>query len=111
MNQLYESTEAELIGKMADHCKLLGDKSRLTMLAALQVQDLCVCDLVELVGLSQPGVSQHLRKLKEAGIVTESRKGTWIYYTLNLDDKPHLRVLLAHVPSMRDKVRELKNNC
>jgi len=111
MNQLYESTESEIIERMADHFKLLGDKSRLTMLAALQVQELCVCDLVELVGLSQPGVSQHLRRLKEAGIVRESRKGTWIYYSLNLDDKPHLRVLLAQVPSMREKVHALKNNC
>lgn len=81
------------------------------MVAALQVQDLCVCDLVELVGLSQPGVSQHLRKLKEAKLVTESRKGTWIYYSLNIDDKPHIRVLLAHVPSLREKLRHLKNNC
>jgi len=111
MNETAVLYGKDSIGKMAEHCKLLSDKSRLTIMAALRVQDLCVCDLVDLVGLSQPGVSQHLRRLKNAGMVTESRQGTWIYYSLAVDDKPHVRAVLAQLPSMEAQVRAIKNNC
>ncbi len=51
----------ERIHEMADSLKLLGDKTRLTILALLKERALCVCDLVELLDTSQPNASQHLR--------------------------------------------------
>ena len=106
--RLKQEDEANLL---AEHFKLLGDKSRLLMIASLKERELCVCDLVELVGLSQPGVSQHLRKLKAGGVVRETKRGTWVYYALNVDDKPHLQAVLDHLPSMKEQVQALKNNC
>lgn len=100
----------EQIAVMADHFKLLGDKTRLTILVLLKEQDLCVCDLVELLDTSQPNVSQHLRKLKDAGYVNETRKGQWIYYSLNINDKPYIRDSLNYIPSFKDKI-ESKNIC
>ncbi len=100
----------EQITVMAEHCKLLGDKTRLTILALLKEQDLCVCDLVELLETSQPNVSQHLRKLKDAGIVNESRKGQWIFYSLAINDKPYIQDILNYTPSFKDKVAA-KNIC
>ncbi len=90
---------------------MLGDKSRLTILASLKVRELCVYDLVDILGISQPGVSQHLRKLKAAGLVTETRKGQWVYYSLTLEDKPHIKAALEFAPSMQQQVEQLKNDC
>lgn len=99
------------IDAISEHLKLISDKSRLMMLAYLREQALCVCDIVDLVGLSQPGVSQHLRKLKNADLVNETRKGTWIYYSLNLNDKPHVQAVLNYIPSQKEKVSQLKGCC
>lgn len=97
--------------KLAEDFKLLGDKSRLMILALLKEQDFCVCDIVEIVDMSQPGISQHLRKLKSAGMVNETRKGQWIYYSLTLDDKPHIQAVLEYVPSLKEKIDNYSRKC
>jgi len=101
----------EQINEIAENLKLLGDKTRLTMLAYIKERALCVCDIVELMGTTQPNVSQHLRKLRAAGIVNETRKGQWIYYSLNIEDKPYIQEIMNHVPSLKEKVDQLKNDC
>jgi ArsR family transcriptional regulator len=95
------------IDKLADVCKLAGDKTRLTILACLKEQECCVCDLAELLQTSQPNVSQHMRKLKDGGLIKESRKGQWIYYSLDIEDKPYLQELLEHLPSQKEKLDEV----
>lgn len=95
------------IDKLADVCKLAGDKTRLTILAFLKEQECCVCDLAELLQTSQPNVSQHMRKLKDGGLVKESRKGQWIYYSLDIEDKPYLQDLLGHLPLQKEKLDEI----
>ena len=61
--------------------KLLGDKTRLTMVKILETNDGCVCEFVEIFKTSQPAISQHVRKLKDAGSVSEKRRGQWIIYS------------------------------
>jgi ArsR family transcriptional regulator len=51
-------------------------------LLAAQGKELCVCELESHFDLSQPTVSHHLRILREAGIVSAERRGTWVYYSL-----------------------------
>ncbi|WP_426452969.1 ArsR/SmtB family transcription factor [Paenibacillus sp. S-38] len=103
----------QTIQGMADVFKLLGDKSRLTMLALLKERPLCVCEIVELMELSQPNVSQHMRKLKDGGLVSETRRGQWIYYSLAIRDKPYLQDLFEHLPSQQERVEALGcgNDC
>ncbi|WP_135550240.1 ArsR/SmtB family transcription factor [Paenibacillus cymbidii] len=98
----------DLIYNMAETFKLLGDKSRLTILALLREKDMCVCDIVDILEMSQPSISQHLRKLKDAGLVRESRKGQWIYYSLTIDDAPIVKDVLKHIPSQQPKIDELQ---
>ncbi|WP_405082745.1 ArsR/SmtB family transcription factor [Paenibacillus chitinolyticus] len=98
----------EQLQSLADTFKLMGDKTRLTILALLRERELCVCDLVDVTGMSQPSISQHLRKMKDAGLVSETRKGQWIYYSLAADQKDRTLELLRQVPSMRHKIAEIE---
>jgi DNA-binding transcriptional ArsR family regulator len=68
---------------MNDHIlllKALADPTRLKLLKLLLHEELCVCELQELLQISQPGVSQHIAKLKAAGLIKERRAGMWTYY-------------------------------
>ncbi|WP_100011551.1 ArsR/SmtB family transcription factor [Lentibacillus sediminis] len=90
--------------------KLLGDRTRLTMLKILDEEVCCVCEFVDIFGMSQPSISQHLRKLKDIGMVREERKGQWIFYSINKshDDYPFVRELLGQLPSQIYKLTELE---
>ncbi len=73
--------------KAAQILKLFGDKTRLSMMKLLQTNECCVGELVEIYKASQPAMSQHLRKLKDIGLVKEKRKGHWIFYSINQKHK------------------------
>jgi ArsR family transcriptional regulator, arsenate/arsenite/antimonite-responsive transcriptional repressor len=90
--------------------KLLGDKTRLIMVKILDTNDCCVCEFVEMFKMSQPAISQHIRKLKDAGIVREKRKGQWIIYSLNRESEvfPMVKSLLHHLPAQDFKLTELE---
>jgi len=64
--------------------KAIADPYRLRMLATLASapDEVCVCDFTAALPLNQPTVSHHLRILREAGLVTCERRGTWVYYRL-----------------------------
>jgi ArsR family transcriptional regulator, arsenate/arsenite/antimonite-responsive transcriptional repressor len=96
--------------KTANILKLLGDKTRLTMIKILDSHDCCVCEFVAIFKASQPAISQHLRKLKDAGLVGETRKGQWIIYSLNKESEyyPIVRSLLEHLPNQDFKLQELE---
>lgn len=79
--------------------KLLGDKTRLTILSFLKHQELCVCELVDLLNFSQPAISQHLKKLRLAGIIRERKQGTWVYYSLNEDIPQYMSVIIDALPN------------
>ena len=68
--------------QMAGVAKALGDPIRLQLVDVLRKHagKVCVCELVPLFDLSQPTVSHHLKKLREAGIVGSERQGLWAYY-------------------------------
>ena len=86
---------------MVEEFKVLGDKTRLRILSLLQGRELCVCDLTEILEISQPGVSQHLRRLRQAGFVHERRGGQWIYYSLNMGN-PLLILLMPTFPKVEE---------
>jgi len=70
---------------LARTLKALADPARLRLLsivAASEGQEACVCDLTDPIGLSQATVSYHLKMLTDAGFLTRSKRGTWAYYRL-----------------------------
>lgn len=71
--------------QLAHTMKALADPTRLRLLSIVAASDnaeACVCDLIEPVGLSQPTVSHHLKVLTEAGFLSRSKRGTWAYFAL-----------------------------
>ncbi len=65
--------------------RALGDPTRLEIFRLLAAQDgpVCVCDVVDRFEVSQPTISHHLRILREAGLVTVSRRGVWAWYAVD----------------------------
>jgi ArsR family transcriptional regulator, arsenate/arsenite/antimonite-responsive transcriptional repressor len=80
-----ETIAADQADLLARKLKALADPTRLrlvSIVAASDDEEACVCDLIDPVGLSQPTVSHHLKILMEAGFLTRSKRGTWAYYKL-----------------------------
>jgi ArsR family transcriptional regulator, arsenate/arsenite/antimonite-responsive transcriptional repressor len=70
---------------LARSLKALADPARLRLLsiiAASEGDEACVCDLTDALDIGQPTVSHHLRVLADAGFITRSKRGTWAYYAL-----------------------------
>ena len=65
--------------------KALADPHRVRIMNLLATSDraVCVCELIEPLGLTQPTVSFHLKKLREAGLVTRYKEGTWHFYEID----------------------------
>jgi ArsR family transcriptional regulator, arsenate/arsenite/antimonite-responsive transcriptional repressor len=80
-----EPVPAEAAPVLARAFKALGDPVRLrllSMIAAHEGGEACVCDLTGPFDLSGPTISHHLKVLREAGLVTAERRGTWVYYAV-----------------------------
>jgi DNA-binding transcriptional ArsR family regulator len=71
--------------RQADLLKALADPTRLTMIAALRkaAGPVCICDFTAALSLSQPTISHHMAKLREAGLVESEKRGIWVYYRLS----------------------------
>jgi ArsR family transcriptional regulator, arsenate/arsenite/antimonite-responsive transcriptional repressor len=74
----------------------LGDPARVRIVNILATADrpVCVCDFIEPLGLSQPTVSHHLKKLTDAGLLEREQRGRWAYYTLNPEAASRLAGLI-----------------
>ncbi len=87
-------------GNLARTLKAVADPARLrliSMVAAHEDGEACVCDLTEPLELSQPTVSHHLKVLMDSGILSRSKRGTWAYYKLVPGSLDSLAGLLATV--------------
>jgi ArsR family transcriptional regulator len=83
---------------LAKFLKALADEKRLQIIRLLGRRSICVCELEALVELSQPAVSHHLKILREAGVVNDTRQGKWIYYSLNEGNYSKMLEALKFLP-------------
>ena len=74
------------IERLVEVFKVLGDTTRLKIVKLLSEQELRVGEIVEILGLAQSSVSQHLARLRSAKLVTERREGQVVYYALNWEN-------------------------
>lgn len=88
--------------QLAAVLKALADPARLRLLSMIAAHDggeACVCDLTEPLGLTQPTVSHHLKVLLDAGLVTRDKRGVWAYFRLVPDALTGLAALLSAATS------------
>jgi ArsR family transcriptional regulator, lead/cadmium/zinc/bismuth-responsive transcriptional repressor len=81
--------------------RVLGDPSRLKILMALRRDEMCVCDLAALTGISESAASHQLRRLKDLSLVRSRRAGQVVYYAL--DDKHVVLLLDIGLRHVREK--------
>lgn len=76
--------------------KALGDPARVKIvnLVATSEQPVCACNLTEPLGLSQPTVSHHLKKLTDAGVLAREQRGVWAYYSIDPQAVAQLRAVV-----------------
>ena len=87
--------------KISRVCKALSDITRLRIFLLLTERTLCVNAIVNFLGISQPAVSQHLKILREAGLVKSERKGYWMHYSADLKKIKEIADILLKI--LKDK--------
>jgi ArsR family transcriptional regulator len=81
--------------KIKDLFRVLGDETRLRLIHLLMRQDLCVCELVDILDLPQPKISKHIAKLRAISLVNTRRNEQYIYYSFNNENKDYKKILDA----------------
>ena len=73
----------KVINEVASFFKIVGDPTRTKILSILDKNELCVCDIANLLNMTKSSISHQLKTLKEAGIVKSKKDGKEVYYTLD----------------------------
>lgn len=82
----------EILYRLADLFKMFGDPTRIRILSALGRHELCVCDIADLLGMTQSAISHQLRVLKQMELVKFRKEGKTVFYSL-ADD--HVSTILS----------------
>jgi len=102
-----QSIERSLID-LSQILNLTGNEVRLKILYLLyQEENLCVCDLGDILQMTIPAVSQHLRKLKDGGLLQSRRQGQTIYYSLTEEHLHILKPLFKHISVTTPKLQKV----
>lgn len=89
---LEEMPDEESLYDLAELFKVFGDTTRIRILYALFEAEMCVCDIAQILNMTQSAISHQLRVLKQARLVRNRREGKQIYYSL-ADD--HVRTIIG----------------
>ncbi len=88
--------------QLVDYFKLLSDETRLRIMVLLFHNELCVCQLTGITGISQPNISKHLARLRNMGLVQDERKDQYTFYSLTIEDKLYVDILQKIVENIGD---------
>ena len=96
---------AMAFGTMSSVLALAGNEVRLKILYLLEEEkELCPCDLSDILGMSIPAISQHLRKMKDGGIIQFRKEGQTIFYSLKPEHLKMLRSLFKYINELNAKL-------
>ena len=112
-NELYEAKKKaislEMNRELSEMFKVFADETRLRIICSLLNEELCVCDLCELLKLNQSTVSHQLQTLRNSKLVKYRKEGKQVYYTLEDEHiDAILRMAIAHI---KEKLERLTINC
>ena len=88
--------------KVVQIFKALSDPNRLRALYALRENELCVCQIIELLGLAPSTVSKHMSVLAQAGLVNSTKKGRWVYFRALEQDQTDAGQMMALLPELTE---------
>lgn len=91
----------------ANYFQALSDPLRLSIIELLRERELCVCELQEILEISQSKLSFHLKILKEAHLLASRQQGRWVYYSLNSSGFKFLQDYLAQYSHCKIEAAEL----
>jgi ArsR family transcriptional regulator, arsenate/arsenite/antimonite-responsive transcriptional repressor len=83
--------------------RALADPTRVRIVAALRNGELCVCELVDALGISQSSLSSHLQICRQGGVVSTRKESRWIYYSLSTRYGPLIERIFAELQTGRDE--------
>lgn len=101
---LNKMADEELLNKLAEFFKIVGDTTRVKILYALDKNELCVCDIANVVGMSKSSVSHQLSALRKSGIVKCKKVGKEVFYTL--DDEHVKQVFEVGIEHIEHKIKK-----
>ena len=99
----------ELLCDLSDLFKLFGDSTRTRILYALMNQEICVCALADLLGMTQSAISHQLKVLKDGNLVRTRREGKTIYYSL-ADEHVHHLISCGFEHLMEDHMAHIQDD-
>lgn len=101
---LNKMADEELLNKLAEFFKIVGDTTRVKILYALDKNELCVCDIANVVGMSKSSVSHQLSALRKSGIVKGKKVGKEVFYSL--DDEHVKQVFEVGIEHIEHKIKK-----
>lgn len=111
VNQIKECKRKITSGDHAFHdlahvLELSGNEVRLKILYLLEEEgELCPCDLSDILGMTVPAISQHLRKLKDSNVIQAKRVGQTIFYSLTADHLKILRPFFKYINRIKEETK------
>ena len=78
-----EVADIETVKKQSRFFKALADETRLRILSLLEVREMCVCEVMVALEMTQPNASHHLGILENVGLVKRRKEGKWVYYAIS----------------------------
>ena len=102
-----------LVLELVAIAKALADPTRIRIIAALRNGELCVCELVDALGVSQSSLSSHLQICRQAGVLATRKDSRWIYYSLSTRYAPLIERIFSELQTVdseqvRQDARRLK---
>jgi len=98
-------TAQKSFSSLSNILALTGNEVRLKIVYLLEEEnELCPCDIADILGMTTPAVSQHLRKLKDGNIVETRKEGQTIYYSLTQENLKILKPFFKHINQQTQKL-------
>ena len=104
----------KLVRELVAIARALSDPTRIRIIAALRNEELCVCELVDALGISQSSLSSHLQICRQAGVLATRKESRWIYYSLSTHYAPLIERIFSELQTVdsdeqvRQDARRLK---
>ncbi|MFH1379734.1 MAG: metalloregulator ArsR/SmtB family transcription factor [bacterium] len=90
--------------------KAFADRNRLRILKLLEYKNFCVCELAFIIGIAQPSISRHLRKLKKTGIISSYQESFWTNYSLSKQGNNTVKILLGNLSAWMNDNETVKKD-